>query len=462
MLTSWRIQNFKAWRDTGRLQLAPLTVILGANSVGKSSLGHLLTALKQTTVSRQTAQPVDFGDGQSLIDLGSFAQCLHQGDQQQPLSFELRWRLPETLQLQVASQQTSCTIDELNLAVSLIADQAQRGQLQSLCYSGFLHGQEQLRISYHSQQATELQVQIVQPQPHQYSIALVEGVTPGRFYQLPSSNLAEAQFIQQFAQQTEAFLARFHTLKALRAMPQRNYSWDGETPANVGVIGESTVAALLAAQLQQQNIQTHNDQPEHSFQELIKVWLQQLGIAADFSITQLAGSPKKYQVLLKNHSASYPVNLADLGFGVSQLLPVLVQAFYALPHSTLWLEQPETHLHPQVQADLADLFIAAVQAREQGQPRHVQIVTESHSEHFINRLQRRIAEGLISHQDVAIYYCSRVGTEAKIEALTVDTYGEIANWPEHLFGDEMSDIAARAMAAVRRKQQLKKAGQEHA
>ena len=47
MLTSWRIQNFKAWRDTGRVQLAPLTVILGANSVGKSSLGHLLTALSK-------------------------------------------------------------------------------------------------------------------------------------------------------------------------------------------------------------------------------------------------------------------------------------------------------------------------------------------------------------------------------------------------------------------------------
>lgn len=462
MLTAWRIQNFKAWRDTGPLKLAPLTVILGANSVGKSSLGHLLAALKQTTASSQTVQPVDFGDGQSLIDLGSFAQCLHQGNLQQPLSFELRWRLPETQQLQVSNQHTPCSIDELSLAVSIIADQTQQPLLQSMHYTGYLQEQEQLKISYHNSQPSELQVHVLAPHPHKFSIALAENSTPGRFYQLSPSNPADRPFMQLLAQQTEALLARFHTLKALRAMPQRSYHWDGEVPANVGSIGESTVAAVLAAQLQEQTLQTPSGHAEQSVQALIKDWLQQLSIAADLSITQVTDSPNHYQVLLKNHPASCPVNLADLGFGVSQLLPVLVQAFYAPPHSTLWLEQPETHLHPQVQAGLADVFIAAVQAREQGQPRHVQIITESHSEHFINRLQRRIAEGLISHQDVALYYCSRDGAEAKIEALTVDTYGEIANWPEHLFGDEMSDIAARAMAAVRRKQQLKKAGQTHA
>jgi AAA15 family ATPase/GTPase len=51
MLTSLRIQNFKAWQDTGPVRLAPLTVIFGANSAGKSSLGHLLLALKQTALS---------------------------------------------------------------------------------------------------------------------------------------------------------------------------------------------------------------------------------------------------------------------------------------------------------------------------------------------------------------------------------------------------------------------------
>ena len=140
----------------------------------------------------------------------------------------------------------------------------------------------------------------------------------------------------------------------------------------------------------------------------------------------------------------------------------MVQVFYAQPNSTVWLEQPEIHLHSHVQAGLADLLIAGVQAQENGQPRNVQIIVESHSEHFLNRLQSRIAEGVISHTDVALYFCSRNGTQTQIEALNVDTYGEIANWPENLFGDEMTDIAARAMAAVKRKREHAQAGTQHA
>ena len=203
-------------------------------------------------------------------------------------------------------------------------------------------------------------------------------------------------------------------------------------------------------------------QPEQPFAQGIAYWLQQMGVASDFSVRPVADHSDEYQVLLKSHAAACEVNLADLGFGISQLLPVLVQVFYAQPNSTVWLEQPEIHLHSHVQAGLADLLIAGVQAQENGQPRHVQIIVESHSEHFLNRLQRRIAEGVISHTDVALYFCSRNGTQTQIEALNVDTYGEIANWPENLFGDEMTDIAARAMAAVKRKREHAQAGTQHA
>ena len=78
--------------------------------------------------------------------------------------------------------------------------------------------------------------------------------------------------------------------------------------------------------------------------------------------------------------------LTDIGFGVSQVLPVLVQCFYANHGSTLILEQPDIHLHPSAQAGLADLFIAAKKSPG------VQILFESHSEHLLRRLQRRIAE----------------------------------------------------------------------
>ena len=92
MITSWRIKNFKAWQDTGSIKLAPLTVFFGENSAGKSSLGQLLLALKQSAGSAAAQPSLNFGDGQSLIDLGSFAQNLHGGQLTEPLQLYVQGR----------------------------------------------------------------------------------------------------------------------------------------------------------------------------------------------------------------------------------------------------------------------------------------------------------------------------------------------------------------------------------
>lgn len=117
------------------------------------------------------------------------------------------------------------------------------------------------------------------------------------------------------------------------------------------------------------------------------------------------------------------------------------------------MEQPEIHLHPQVQAELADVFVSATRSSENGKARNVQLIVESHSEHFLNRLQRRIAEGEITPKDVAIYFCKRVGSATVLEPLEVNMYGDIENWPENFFGNEMADLTARTVAAMNRQQQ---------
>ncbi len=145
------------------------------------------------------------------------------------------------------------------------------------------------------------------------------------------------------------------------------------------------------------------------------------------------------------------VKLTDVGFGISQVLPALVQAFYAPPNAVVWMEQPEIHLHPSVQANLADAFISAVQAYENSAPRNVQLIIESHSEHFLNRLQRRVAEEQLSSDEVAIYFVNRNKQGARLEPLRLNSFGEIENWSENFFGDEMADVAARTRAAMQRK-----------
>lgn len=175
-----------------------------------------------------------------------------------------------------------------------------------------------------------------------------------------------------------------------------------------------------------------------------------MGLIHDFAVKPVAQGRKEYEVRVRTGQQSAEVLLTDVGFGVSQVLPVIVECFYVPRRSIVILEQPEIHLHPAVQAELADLFIAAVRAREAGDDRNVQFIIESHSEHFLRRLQRRIAEEELAKKDAALYFVHTEGPSARIEELDVDDYGNIRNWPENFFGDEMADLVARSEAQARR------------
>jgi len=177
--------------------------------------------------------------------------------------------------------------------------------------------------------------------------------------------------------------------------------------------------------------------------------LVELGVISSFQVKAVAQGRKEYEVLIKTHAEAPEVKLTDVGFGISQVLPALVQAFYAPPGSTIWMEQPEIHLHPMAQSSLADAFVSAVQSNEGGRPRDTQLIVETHSEHFLTRLQRRVAEGVIGPADIAVYFVTQQRGGANLDTLQLDLTGEISNWPENFFGDEMGDIAARTLAAIK-------------
>jgi predicted ATPase len=124
---------------------------------------------------------------------------------------------------------------------------------------------------------------------------------------------------------------------------------------------------------------------------------------------------------------------------------VLVQVFYAPTGSSVILEQPEIHLHPAAQSALGDVLLAAVKDNS------VQLLVETHSEHLLHRIQRRIAEEQISKDDVAMYFIESRDGKSEINELKVDEYGNITNWPQDFFGDEMGDLSAMTEAAAERR-----------
>ena len=138
------------------------------------------------------------------------------------------------------------------------------------------------------------------------------------------------------------------------------------------------------------------------------------------------------------------LDLTDVGFGLSQVLPILVQGFLTKPNSTTIIEQPEIHLHPKMQAELVDLFLDILNLSKDNKKYRKRFIIETHSEYFLKRLRRRIAEGTISSADVAIYFIegrSEESDSAKIKRVKVDSDGSI-DWPKDFYITEMDDDLA--------------------
>lgn len=455
MFTHLQVKNFKAWKDTGHVRLAPLTVFFGANSAGKSTLGHLLLGLKQTTLLADRKRALHLGDANSLIDLGSFEDCLYGHDLNAKLEFSLGWKLPQPVE--IADPLSLAIYHGTHMALDSVMRAGARSQPELESFTYRLQddkGIAALSVDHgvgekHKAFLNANPMHLVKKQGRAWPLE-----APEKFYRFSDVTLARyqnADALSKFPLALEQQFAGLTYLGPLREQPRRTYSWAGDTVPDVGMRGEFAIPALLAAAQAGRSLNRGYKRAKTKFDRFIAAWLKDLGVIDSFQVTPLGKGRKEYEVLVKTRKDAPEVKLTDVGFGVSQVLPALVEAFYAPPNSTVWMEQPEIHLHPQVQSELADAFISAVQAYESGIPRNIQLIIESHSEHFLMRLQRRIAEGSILPEEVAVYFANPARNGLDLEELELDMYGEIANWPENFFGDEMAEIAARTEAAMRRR-----------
>ena len=210
------------------------------------------------------------------------------------------------------------------------------------------------------------------------------------------------------------------------------------------------VDALLSSRKRGEHVHSTNTSEGITIERHLASWLKHLGLVHDFQVQPVAEDKHLYEVMVQQFPHSAPVLLIDVGFGVSQILPVLALCFYVPQGSVVILDQPDIHLHPSVQAGLADVFIDVWKTRR------VQVLFESHSEHLLRRLQRRIAEEQILQDDVGLYFCSMNGKDSShISHLEVDQFGNISNWPPDFFGDQFGEIAAMTDAALLRQEKSK-------
>ncbi|MDR1760570.1 MAG: AAA family ATPase [Fibrobacter sp.] len=137
-----------------------------------------------------------------------------------------------------------------------------------------------------------------------------------------------------------------------------------------------------------------------------------------------------HELIVEQHGIE--LTIADVGFGISQVLPVLVHGFFSENNTLTMMEQPEIHLHPTMQADLTDSFIEIITTKERRY-----LLVETHSEYILNRLRRRIAEGKeITNEDVAIYVIERNQDQTTIKPLEIPKKGGF-QYPEDFYSGEL-------------------------
>jgi hypothetical protein len=424
--------------------------------------------LKQTVESTDPQQVLNFGGRSALVNLGSYSAVKYRpstgAEKPVSLAFELGWRnvLPDTsIQVSPKNRFIGNQVEwSLNAGFSEISRSGRKTLVvQKLQFKSYL-GSELSEVTRFTAERTNRRKSSYNIEFGANPGIVIDGIgSTAKFYRLVVDETSH-QELNAFATLGPALLDLLfystHYLGPLRVSPELAYTWTGAVPSNVGIRGEKAVDAILAEKPHNVNSSDKlGEQTQTSVQKRVSTALRDLGVVERFRIKELAKATNVYQALAMVSQHSPEVLIGDIGFGVSQVFPVVVQLHYVPSGSLVLLEHPELHLHPKAQAELADLIIDVVQQRK------LQVVIESHSEYFLTRLQRRMAEhGLgteheIDSKDMALYFCRLENGESKLEELKLNEFGSITNWPDEFFGNPFEERSAMLDAEMERRQQQK-------
>jgi hypothetical protein len=236
-----------------------------------------------------------------------------------------------------------------------------------------------------------------------------------------SGPLEKCLSILSISYDIQDILERIDFIGPIREKPERIYYLSGDRPQSVGPTGKETPEILFL--MSQKQIKMIKDQLRHFF-----------GLEID--VKSFGGEAKwAFRLNVKDKDSKIWCNIADAGFGYSQLLPIIVQGLYTPEGDIFIAEQPEIHLNPGLQSMLGDFFVRLVKKHKKF------VILETHSEHTLLRIRTLIAKGEIKNTDVALYYVERKQGKSNIIHIPIDSNGHIPDekWPEDFFNDTLQE-----------------------
>jgi predicted ATPase len=440
MLTHLKLENFKIWRSTGPIRLAPITLLLGTNSSGKSSLIQSLLLIRQTVKGDDSNLDLNLGnpDADDSVTLGQFKDllCRHGA----------------------ASESTSATQVGIEFRWSE-RGHAENSTVFSARYNNGPAGSAELAFLRLGKDGQGFSVQRRKPGIYRLSLAAQAkplgqsaDFRPERSFAFSVATLnklgAQGELIKPIGPALLDELGRIIYLGPVRRMAQRDYVWAGRMPMHIGDDGAKAVDALIASGVARQTaLKRKQALPAEAqlFEQTIH-WLNEMNLADGLSIRAL-GSSARYELIIENDGRAN--NLKDVGVGVSQVIPVIVAALFAQPGHIVMVEEPESHLHPLAQSKLAELLAQVSKAR------NVQFIVETHSEHLFRRMQTLIAKQQITPREAAMYFVEREGNAARMRPLELDDFGRVKNWPEGFFGDALGETREQTALVIQRAKELR-------
>jgi predicted ATPase len=428
-ITAISVSGYKSLHGEQRIEIRPLTILAGANSSGKSSIMQPLLLLKQTLEAQ--FDPGDLWLDGPNVRFSSVDQLLshvHGPRPSQRFAVGLEMAGQPTVKLTFGKHAgpglaiESMLYGSHTIYPGMPPEEARRAVPQ------------QILERYGIPADVETRWQVV---PRRCFLDLVEYSSPPVYGGVSLTG------------SVAAYVSDTIHLPGNRGNRERAYKTTAVGRRFPGTF-ENYVASIISQWQADSNGRAHETSPSGA-QKLIRLGkaLEELGLTWKVQARQVDDSSVELRVGRLPHGKSGEahdlVSIADVGFGVSQALPVLVALLVAEPGGLLYIEEPELHLHPRAQRRLAVVLAEAAK-------RGVRVVAETHSSLLLRGIQILVAKGRLSRDLVKLHWFKR-SKDGATEVHSADLDGQGAygqDWPED-FDDVTLDTEAEYLDAAERR-----------
>ena len=415
------LKNYRCFRHEQTVRLAPLTLLVGENSTGKTSFLALIKALWD--VAHRHRIP-NFKE--EPYDLGSFDEIAHYrgGRGGRASSFEAGFaytpKPDQTADFHVVFKRGGTApvpvkrhLTNLDKDVWIEHDGPVSGN-HTLRY-GTPRGSWQWDVPRESSERLLIETEQLPP------MCLLLHDLSGRSTRSSAGTRRLRRTDLKLADDLERlewpFNPMLYASAPVRSKPHRTYD-----PARVARDSEGDYIPMYLA-----NEYFEDKKRWRSLKGHLETFGRQAGLFDEISIKPLGKQSGPFQVQVRrfaSHAKGPDRNLIDVGYGVSQVLPVITELLRSDTPPMFLLQQPEVHLHPSAQAALGSLFCAVAGPKRQ-------LVVETHSDHLIDRVRMDVRDGetKLNPDNVSILYFEHTGLDVSIHSLGIDQDGNITDAP---------------------------------